>query len=284
VIVVWTMAPSAIQQLNQEVGQRFGWSISFDKSGTSVVIISDRQTYRFQGPNKEVTAQTALQELEGVIQIEAAKEIQELHQVYHDQPIDIYESNEENWEYFWRHKPEVIGIDTEGNAVNPPLLVQIATHDYAILEVPIDALSNHLHRLLQDDSIIKVFCDNFSHKDKACLGLDVKPHDSYLSGPIVDVECMAAKNFGPVSVARGLGKILDLLEPKDNVRIGKPKNGKGHRSNIGRYTWIEQGKAPRMQSVYELTNRERRYASLDAWCTLQAYDILQTKATKLAAS
>jgi hypothetical protein len=286
-IVMAVAVASAIQQLNQEVGHRFGWSISFDKAGTSVVIISHRETYRFQGSNKETTAQTALKELEGVLQIEAAKEVRELHQVFQDRPIDIYESNEENWEYFWSHKPDVVGIDTEGNGVNPPLLVQIATYDYCILEVPINArLSSHLQMLLQDDTIVKVFCDNFSHKDKACLGLDVKSgNDSYLSGPIVDVECMAEKCFGPVSVARGLGKILDLVEPKDGVRIGKPRNlNECRRKQIGRYTWIEQGKAPRMQSVHELTNQERRYASLDAWCTLHAYDILRRTSTMPAAS
>lgn len=269
------MPQSPIQQLIQGVGHRFGWSITFSKDGKSVEIVTAHQAFTFKGDSKEATAEHALNGLEGLIKIEDAKEVQELHQAFRNQSIDIYESNAENWEYFWNHKPAIVGIDTEGNNVRPPLLVQIATHDYAILEVPVGSLSDDLERLLRDDTVVKVFCDNFSHKDKACLGLEIKSNESYLNGSILDVECMATDIYGEVSVARGLGKILDLLEPKQGVRIGKPRNDKGHRKNIGRFTWIEQGKAPRIQSVYDLTNSERRYAVLDAWCTLYAHERLQ---------
>lgn len=270
------MQQSPIQQLNQGVAHRFGWSITFNTAGTKVEVVTAKKVFLFEGENKATTAANALKGLEDLIKVEESKEIQELHQVFRNQPIDIYESNEENWEYFWNHKPAIVGIDTEGNNVRPPLLVQIATQDYAILEVPVESLSCDIERLLKDHSVVKVFCDNFSHKDKGSLGLEVKSDEEYLKGSILDVECMVAEVYGKVSVARGLSKILDLIEPKQSVRIGKPRNDKGHRKDIGRFTWIEQGKAPRIQSVYDLTNKERRYAVLDAWCTLHAFEKLRS--------
>jgi hypothetical protein len=58
-------------------------------------------------------------------------------QLFSKHNIRIYDlADEENWTYFWQHKRAMVGIDTEGNQSTSPVLLQIATLDYAILEVP----------------------------------------------------------------------------------------------------------------------------------------------------
>jgi len=170
-------------------------------------------------------------------------------------------------------------------------------------------LSYNLRRLLADDTITKVFCDNFSHGDKKSLGVYYVPDATtatgsatanatdddnqqqqqqrqrrkpFSEGPVVDLEVLAAELLGETKVPRGLSKILTLLDvppglSKDNVlRIGKPsgkaKRGNGRLKDVGRYALIEQGKAkPLYGGIAELSEEERRYAALDSWCTLQAY-------------
>jgi hypothetical protein len=276
------------QELAQKVCQRYGWSAVFDKDRddghywTCTVTVGFNDKRRFisedtssldsEAGRKQGTAaasQTALEGLKEEIEREEAKPVKELVQVFFEK-IDIYESNQENWEYFWKHKPAMVGIDTEGNQISPPVLVQISTDEYTIIEVPqAGRLSKDLSRLLSDDSIVKVFCDNFSHKDKLSLGLTEIPADLTV-GHIVDLEAIAAKLLGPVKVARGLSRIVTLSMPELSVQIRKPK-AKGRMANVGRFCWIEQGKAPPLKSMYDLSTKELQYAALDAWCTLQAY-------------
>ncbi len=68
-----------------------------------------------------------------------------------------------------------------------------------------------LRRVLADDTIVKVFCDNFSHHDKTSLGLPT-PSDM-TTGPIVDLEFLAAKLMGATKVARGLPRIVSRAMP-----------------------------------------------------------------------
>jgi hypothetical protein len=252
-------------------------------------------------------------------------------------------STPQNWETFiWSKKPqvEVVDIGTEGNSNKnmPPVLVQIATQDCVIVEItnmnrnmPGNeqqqqlSLSNDLQRLLSDDDITKVFCDNYGHNDKRSLGLLLnnnddddakekekekimkkkveiinnqttlnhstctrKSNNDFSEGPVVDLEVLASKAnmLGPVKVARGLSRIVTLTMPELNVLVGKPprnrnsNKGRGSGSgrtassrwkDIGRFTLIEQGKAPPLTSLRDLSRRELEYAAVDAWATLQAY-------------
>lgn len=275
------------QELNQKVLHKYGWSAKFDTDEQGFwlveIIVGFNDTRRFvsedatpysakeQKKGFAAASKVALEGLKEEISIQEAKPVKDLSIAF-PQPIDIYESNDENWNYFWKHKPTVVGIDAEGNQSSPPVLLQVATHNYTILEASKSrGISKHVRRLLKDDSIIKVFCDNFSHHDKTCLGLTIKP-DSYTSGSIVDIEVITAKLLGPVKVARGLSRIMTLSMPELNELIRKPKN---KLSNIARFSLIEQGKAPPLRGIYDLSKKDRQYAALDAWCTLVAYQRLQ---------
>jgi hypothetical protein len=279
------------QDLTQNVCHRYGWSAVIEKNDyvywtcTVTVGIHDQRRFVSNDASEDTIAgrkqgtaaasQAALDGLLEEIERQEAKPVKELTQVF-TQHIDIYESNQKSWDHFWKHKQSIVGIDTEGNQISPPVLVQISTDDYTVIEVPRGGrISSHLSRLLSDESIIKVFCDNFGHKDKKSLGLaDNIPADLTV-GHIVELEDMAAKLLGPVKVARGLSRIVALAMPELNVHIRKPADAKGRFKNIGRFTWIEQGKAPRLKSMYDLSDEELRYAALDAWCTLQTYKRLR---------
>ena len=281
---------SATQRLQQQVCQKYGWSYEYgtedDDDGHWFVeiVVGFGDKRRFVSPSKQgkkegrdTVSLMALEGLEDAIAIEDAKSVKELTEVFPN-PIQIYDSsNPATWEMFWKDPPTVVGIDAEGNLKSPPVLAQISTDDYTILEVGRDAISSNLKRLLKDESITKVFCDNFAHKDKKCLGLDIGNDTADFSKPpIVDIEVLAANLLAPTKTPRGLSKIVSLCMPELNVRISKPPRnpkggGKGRFANIGRFALIEQGKARPLRGLHDLKSKEQQYAALDSWCTLLAY-------------
>lgn len=282
-----SMGPT--QELAQKVCERYGWSFVIEKQGddgfwtcTVTVGLNNRRSFvsndnrspddtiagRKQGT--AAASQAALDGLQQEIARQEAKPVKELGQVF-SEPIDIYESNRKNWDYFWKHKPSVVGIDTEGNNISPPVIVQISTDDYTIIEVPNKVISRDLTRLLEDETIVKVFCDNYSHRDKKCLGMTEMIPADLTAGHIIDLEAVATKWLGSTKVARGLSRIVALCMPElDQVQIRKPA-GTGRLKSVGRFAWIEQGKAPPLKALRDLSEKEQHYAALDAWCTLQAY-------------
>lgn len=280
----------ATQELSQKVCQRYGWSLVFDTTQEEGywyaeigVGINDKRRFVSQDcspstihgvkQGKETAATLALHGLRTLIEQQEAKPAMELSQVFTAE-IPIYESSKEVWQRFWENRPVMVGVDTEGNQITPPVLVQIATDDYAILEVPQRGkLSDDLVRLLADATIIKVFCDSFTHRDKKSLGVAVVPEQNLCCGPVVDLEHVANNLLGHTKTARGLSRMVTLAMPELNIRIEKPsrRNGRARFANIGRYTLIEQGRAPPLRSIRELSKKEKRYAALDAWCTLQAF-------------
>ena len=289
------MPVSPLQYLQQQVCQKYGWSFTFsqvtDREGESTmvltVVVGFRNSQTFSTPLSDTTDATvklakkqvcevALEEgssLQEYIQREETKDEQELRQVLDPLPIrDAHAAA--TWKAFWENPPPLVGVDVEGNQISPPVLVQIATTEYCILEVVLgQQLSSNLQRLLQDDTITKVFCDNFSHKDKTSLGLTV-PSD--LTKPsIIDLEQVMLHAFGPVSVPRGLSKIYSLVQHDKNIRIVKPQKQKGKFKNVGRFALIEQGKAKPLRGLHDLKPTEQQYAALDAQCTLLAYQQLQ---------
>ena len=178
------------------------------------------------------------------------------------------------WDIFWQQKPRVVGIDVEGNLASPPLLVQVATQERVWLEAPCftGGLSEDLKRLLADETILKIFCEGSSCADRRSLGL---PADVSSRRDIVDLEDVAAKLAGPTKVRRGLAKILGLALPQCPWRIGKEKPSKGQPSSSVKYfTAIEQGRQPVPRAWHQIPPHVKRYAAMDAWCTLKAWEWL----------
>jgi hypothetical protein len=287
----------ATQDLQQKICQKYGWSCEFSRDSHGFwfveVTVGFNDTRRFVSKNNQEPAQEgkiaaatlALQGLEEEVQRQQAKPQLELKEAFSKTLLEISDSkNPKTWEFFWAHQPKVVGIDVEGNQRTPPVLVQISMGDnHCILEVPSTCLSSDLKRLLSDTSIVKVFCDNNSHHDKHSLGLPVPENNDWTTGSIVDLEAIASSLLGPVKVSRGLSKIMTFCS--SGIRIGKPTKAAQRFKSIGRFAMIEQGKASPLKGLSDLHSEEQRYAALDAWCTLRAYNLLQeAKAIKQASS
>eukprot|EP00980_Cylindrotheca_fusiformis_P007590 scaffold1580_cov116-Cylindrotheca_fusiformis.AAC.25 len=275
-----------LQQFQQQVIQKYGWWANYDTDDNGcwfvdVIVGFNAERYRFQSTlrdqkkGKEAVSALAVKTLAEHVAKEEGKPAQHLDQVFKD-PIQIYDSKKDGtWDMFWQNKPSVVGLDVEGNQISPPVLVQISTDEYTILEVPQRGLSSNLERLLDDNSIVKVFCDNFSNKDKMCLGLHFLEETDFTKPPIVDIEVLFGSISGNVKVPRGLSKLVSMCMPELNVRVAKPSQKRSKLSNIGRFAMIEQGKALPLHSLQELSEKEKQYAALDAWCTLQVYRRIQ---------
>lgn len=298
---------SAIQTLNQTVCQKYGWGIRYGADTDTDHWVVDvyyalGKRKRYTTPilsrekrGKAAVSEVALLGLKELIDAEESKRVMALTDIFPD-PIAIFDSHSESsWEKFWSDPPSEVGVDCEGNQISPPVLVQISTEAFTILEVPINGrLSANLHRLLTTESILKIFCDNFSNRDKLCLGLKISHPDddktkeskagiqnkSSLCSKtsIVDIEMLALELLGPVTVPRGLSKLISLCMPELNVRIEKPgKSSKQRQKNIGKFALIEQGKAKPLKGLDDLKKSQHQYAALDSWCTLKIYQRLRSE-------
>ena len=326
------------------------------------VVVGYQTNYTFTSNTSEIDAyQQAIQGLQTAILEEEQKSVMTLQEFLatvdgtttttvstdsrnssHNLPwtIPIYDSHYvRNWDYFWSHPPNVVGIDTEGNNGTPPILVQIAVMEknqnknsptttfYCIIEAPkqkshprnttqsntttsVATISANLKRLLDDTSIVKVFCDNFAHKDKVSLGIHVASSTTsdttsdqsprmnvygFQSEPkissIVDLESIMSDMYGPVKVARGLSRIVALtIAP--TIQICKSSNATnksngtttsntasaGRWKNIKKFALIEQGKIKPITNIYrDLSPIDLQYAACDAYATLLVYNYLFLK-------
>jgi hypothetical protein len=192
--------------------------------------------------------------------------IEEAYGAHFDSTCSVM-SGPEGWAQFWKMNPTYVAIDVEGNQVTPPVLVQvcISTVDggsLCLLEIPnIHGLSDDMIRLLRDPRIAKIFCDGTSGADRRSLGIDAS--DNY-----ADLEDITSSLMGATGVQRGLARILNLAWPHQPVRVTKdPKDKK----SVFFFAAIEQGKKPRLKALDEIPGRIRRYAAMDAWCTMKAY-------------
>lgn len=221
----------------------------------------------------EDVTQVAQEGLIEIIENEKKKPLTDLSDVFTNK-INVYESHPMNWNYFWNNRPEVVGIDVEGNKKSPPVLIQISTDSYTIFDYSLNGkISDNVRMLLNDDTIVKVFCDSKAQQDKKALGL-LRPNDkwcctfqNYLTGPIVDLEVLGRELLGPTISERGICKLVSLSMPELEVRIHKGERQK----DIKRFVSIENGSSPRLQSMYNLSEKEQQYAALDSWCNLQVY-------------
>ena len=212
------------------------------------------------------------------------------------------QSGDGGWGVFWQQNPRVVGIDVEGNSSMPPVLVQVATRSLVVLEAPrgggrggragsggdsadpVAGLSPDLRRLLDDRSILKVMCEGSSGSDKRSLGLS----GAEARADIVDLEDLATELAGPVAVQRGLARILGLALPRLPVRVAKErrdarwKGSKDAASPVMFFVAIEQGWRAPLGGVREVPPAVKRYAALDAWCTLVAWEGLVGEARPAA--
>ena len=142
-----------------------------------------------------------------------------------------------------------------------------------LLEIPnIHRLSDDMRRLLGDQSITKVFCDGTSGADRRSL--EIVDFDNY-----VDLEDITSSLVGATGVRRGLARIMNLAWPNPAVRVTKDTRDK---ESVLFFAAIEQGKKPRPKELDEIPNRVRRYAAMDAWCTMMAYHGLRQQARQQA--
>ena len=200
-------------------------------------------------------------------------------------------SGPEGWAKLWEINPTEVFVDVEGNQVTPPVLVQVCVsfrsplmprgyfhvsssgerhnRSLCLLEMPnILGLSDDMRRLLGDPKITKVFCDGTSGADRRSLGID--DSDNY-----VDLEDIASSLVGATGVRRGLARIMNLAWPNPAVRVTKDTRDK---ESVLFFAAIEQGKKPRLKELDEIPDRIRRYAAMDAWCTMMAYRGLRQQA------
>ena len=195
--------------------------------------------------------------------------------------VRVCESNDATWDAFWADPPRVVGVDVEGDQQHPPCLVQVATPTLVILEAPsrsgVHGMSPNLKRLLADESIVKVFCD-ITQCDRHSLGLIERESSNdvlmraFSSRParrkradVVELESLASEHIGASSTARGLARIFSVFYsvPKAQIRVFKPDDGA-----TARFQVTEQGYAPQLSGLDDLTDEEREYAAIDAWVTL----------------
>eukprot|EP00040_Diaphanoeca_grandis_P017058 m.88509 g.88509 ORF g.88509 m.88509 type:complete len:295 (+) comp26205_c1_seq1:294-1178(+) len=288
------MAANPSVKLQVHVCAKYGWGCEFYVDGRTqawavkvtlgprpdqckIFVSNDRspQTKKGTKQGKVAAATIALVGLSEAILVMESRPQKTLLELVGDEfrAIPIVDSCDLMWRKFWSHAPKIVGIDTEGNQRNPPVLVQIASEHMVILEAPKQnsGLSEHLQRLLNDNNILKVFCDNSSHKDKHCLGIDV-PEAIELSGtngsPIVDLEDLTSSLIGSTNYSRGLTKIVELSMPNEGYAIEKG-------DEVGRFAMIEQGFGPELRGPADLNQGERTYAALDAWATLLAWNNLK---------
>ena len=192
--------------------------------------------------------------------------IEEAYGAHFDSTCSVM-SGPEGWARFWEMNPTYVAIDVEGNQVTPPVLVQVCVStvhggSLCLLEIPnIEGLSDDMIRMLRDKRITKIICDGTSGADRRSLGIDAS--DNY-----ADLEDITSSLMGVTGVQRGLARILNLAWPHQPVRVTKdPKDKK----SVFFFAAIEQGKKPRLKGLDEIPGRIRRYAAMDAWCTMKAY-------------
>ena len=145
-----------------------------------------------------------------------------------------------------------------------------------LLEIPNirGRLSEDMNRLLDDPKITKVFCDGTSSADRRSLG--IVDSDNY-----VDLEDIASSLVGATGVRRGLARMMNLAWPNPAVRVTKDTRNaslRREKESVLFFAAIEQGKKPRPKELDEIPNRVRRYAAMDAWCTMTAYRGLRQQA------
>ena len=288
-----TMAPSfnsPKQELEQGICGQHGWSsVYYQQKGSMrwgvevrwgegprnghVFVsddVSDAGSKAGVKKGHAAAATVAIAGLRDILDAANSKPTRTIEEAYgaHFDSTCVVMSGPEGWAQFWEMNPTYVAIDVEGNQVTPPVLVQVCVStvhggSLCLLEIPnIDGLSGDMIRLLRDDRIVKIICDGTSGADRRSLGIDVDLDNQ------VDLENITSSLMGATGVQRGLARILNLAWPQKAVRVTKDQRDK---KSVFFFAAIEQGKKPRLKALDEIPDRIRRYAAMDAWCTMMAY-------------
>ena len=285
------MAPSfnsPKQELEQGICGQHGWSSRYFQDGASrwcvevrwgagqreggIFVsddVSDAGSKAGVKKGHAAAATVAIAGLRDIVDAANSKPTQTIEEAYgaHFDSTCSVMSGPEGWAQFWKMNPTYVAIDVEGNQVTPPVLVQVCVHtvhggSLCLLETPnIHGLSDDMIRLLRDPRIAKIFCDGTSGADRRSLGIDAS--DNY-----ADLEDITSSLMGATGVQRGLARILNLAWPHQAVRVTKDQKDK---KSVFFFAAIEQGKKPRLKGLDEIPDRIRRYAAMDAWCTMMGY-------------
>ena len=286
-----TMAPSfnsPKQELEQGICGQHGWSSRYYQDGTMrwcvevrwgagprngrVFVsddVSDAGSKAGVKKGHAAAATVAIAGLRDIVDAANSKPTQTIEEAYgaHFDSTCSVMSGPEGWAQFWEMNPTYVAIDVEGNQVTPPVLVQVCVStvhggSLCLLEIPnIEGLSDDMIRLLRDKRITKIICDGTSGADRRSLGIDAS--DNY-----ADLEDITSSLMGVTGVQRGLARILNLAWPHQAVRVTKDQKDK---KSVFFFAAIEQGKKPRLKGLDEIPGRIRRYAAMDAWCTMMGY-------------
>ena len=286
------MAPSfnsPKQELEQGICGQHGWSSRYFQDGASrwcvevrwgagqreggIFVsddVSDAGSKAGVKKGHAAAATVAIAGLRDIVDAANSKPTQTIEEAYgaHFDSTCSVMSGPEGWAQFWKMNPTYVAIDVEGNQVTPPVLVQVCVStvnggSLCLLETPnIEGLSDDMIRLLRDDRIVKIICDGTSGADRRSLGIDVDLDNQ------VDLENITSSLMGATGVQRGLARILNLAWPQKAVRVTKDQRDK---KSVFFFAAIEQGKKPRLKALDEIPDRIRRYAAMDAWCTMMAY-------------
>ena len=292
------MAPSfnsPKQELEQGICGQHGWSSRYFQDGASrwcvevrwgagqreggIFVsddVSDAGSKAGVKKGHAAAATVAIAGLRDIVDAANSKPTQTIEEAYgaHFDSTCSVMSGPEGWAQFWKMNPTYVAIDVEGNQVTPPVLVQVCVStvnggSLCLLEIPnIHGLSDDMIRLLRDPNITKIICDGTSGADRRSLGIDAS--DNY-----ADLEDITSSLMGATGVQRGLARILNLAWPHQAVRVTKDQKDK---KSVFFFAAIEQGKKPRLKGLDEIPDRIRRYAAMDACCTMMAYRGLRKQA------
>lgn len=193
-----------------------------------------------------------------------------------------------SWDRLWRclsrcsPLERAVGIDVEGNMRTPPVLVQVCVQvpfeetTLCVLELPGSSpggnLSADLRRLLLDATVAKVFCDGTAGADKRSLSVDVDLAGMGAQFACLDLEHMASELAGATSVLRGLARIFNLAWPDSPFRATKDNKDK---SSVRYFVDIQDGRRAPPRTLADVPASIRRYAAMDAWLTMLAFEGLR---------
>jgi hypothetical protein len=176
-----------------------------------------------------------------------------------------------------------VGIDVEGNLQTPPVLVQVCVQvpeteaEYlCVLELPRSNpdgnLSADLRRLLRDATVAKIFCDGTAGSDKRSLSVDVDLARDGAQFACLDLESLASDLAGATSVSRGLARIFNLAWPDSAFRATKDNKDT---SSVRYFVDVQDRRRAPPQTLADVPAPIRRYAAMDAWLTMSAFEGLR---------
>ena len=300
------------QALEQGVCGQYGWSSRYFRDASSGrwcvevrwgVGDGKRQTFVSDDTSDEsipgakkghaAAAAVALEGLDAIVRSANLKPLRTVEDALgsrFESTCEVLDGSEPgSWDRLWgclsRCSPRAraVGIDVEGNLQTPPVLVQVCVQVpeteagyLCVLELPRSNpdgnLSADLRRLLRDNTVAKIFCDGTAGSDKRSLSVDVDLARDGAQFACLDLESLASDLAGATSVSRGLARIFNLAWPDSAFRATKDNKDK---SSVRYFVDVQDRRRARPQTLADVPAPIRRYAAMDAWLTMSAFEGLQ---------